>query len=96
MENQRIATYNRIVFELQQSVMAASSSGSSRQDIGAEGGDDVDMEPGLLIETSLSTFSHVVSDGYEGTKRFYARLRIKSRTNINWSRGWSGKYCSFC
>ncbi|KAF9149058.1 hypothetical protein BG015_009159 [Linnemannia schmuckeri] len=88
LENQRITTYNRLVFELQQSVLAT----SFRQDISVGGGrEDVDMnmEAGLLIETSLSTFSHVVSDGYEGTKRFYARLRIMSRANVDWSRGWS-------
>ncbi|KAH7056796.1 hypothetical protein BKA57DRAFT_451469 [Linnemannia elongata] len=85
-ENQRIATYNRLVFELQQSIMAAS--GSTRLDASEEDV-DMNMEAGLLIETSLSTFSHVVADGYEGTKRFYAQLRIKSRANIDWSRGWS-------
>ncbi|KAG0375230.1 hypothetical protein BGX24_009389 [Mortierella sp. AD032] len=95
MENQRIATYNRLVYELQQSVLAS----SRQQDVGnssiSGGGEDVEMEtemqmePGLLIETSLSTFAHVVSDGYDGTKRFYARLRIKSRANIDWSHGWS-------
>ncbi|KAF9133232.1 hypothetical protein BGW39_010249 [Mortierella sp. 14UC] len=91
LENQRIATYNRLVFELQQSVLAS----SSRQDVshGSSGGEDVEMEldiePGLLVETSVSTFSHIVSNGFEGTKRFYARLRVKSRANIDWSSGWS-------
>lgn len=68
------------------------TSGSTRLDASEE---DVDMnkEAGLLIETSLSTFSHIVADGYEGTKRFYAQLRIKSRANIDWSRGWSGTSC---
>ncbi|KAF9084780.1 hypothetical protein BGX23_010245 [Mortierella sp. AD031] len=52
--------------------------------------EDVDVEQAsLLIETCLTTFSHVVSGGYEGSKRFYARLSIRSRANIDWSQGWS-------
>ncbi|KAF9541027.1 hypothetical protein EC957_003555 [Mortierella hygrophila] len=90
LENLRITTYNRLVFELQQSIMA--TSGSTQPNTSEE---DVDMNmeaAGLLIETSLSTFSHVVADGYEGTKRFYAQLRIKSRANIDWGRGWSAQH----
>lgn len=70
------------------------TSGSTRLDV-CEEDVDMNMDAGLLVETSLSTFSHVVADGYEGTKRFYAQLKIKSRANIDWSRGWSGKPCSF-
>ncbi|KAG0206202.1 hypothetical protein BGX33_007514 [Mortierella sp. NVP41] len=74
----------QLEIQCQQSVM---SSTARRGDNESE---DVDVEQAsLLIETCLTTFSHVVSGGYEGSKRFYARLSIRSRANIDWSQGWS-------
>ncbi|KAF8978273.1 hypothetical protein BGZ46_006640 [Entomortierella lignicola] len=81
LENQRIASLNRLVQVLQQSTVS-----QNHQEIGAITQLSLDHP----IKTSFTTFVQPVAAGYNGQRRYYVRLTVESKLNIDWSKGWSG------
>lgn len=79
VENQRIATYNRIVHELQQSIMTQSQQEKTQGH----------STPPVDITTT--TFIQPVLMGSREPRRHTIRLTITSAIDIDWSAGWSGK-----
>ncbi|KAF9203642.1 hypothetical protein BGZ49_006187, partial [Haplosporangium sp. Z 27] len=80
LENQRIASLNRLVQVLQQSTVS-----HNHQEVGAITQLSLDHP----IKTSFTTFVQPVAAGYNGQRRYYVRLTVESKLNIDWSKGWS-------
>ncbi|KAF9330831.1 hypothetical protein BG006_006238 [Podila minutissima] len=81
VENQRIATYNRIVHELQQSIMNQSQQEKTQGH----------STPPVDITTT--TFIQPVLMGSREPRRHTIRLTITSAIDIDWSAGWSVGIC---
>ncbi|KAG0365731.1 hypothetical protein BGZ54_006270 [Gamsiella multidivaricata] len=80
LENQRLATYNRLVFELQQSILAQPDPKTSADAY-------ADFTP--PVETTLTAFTQILASSSLGSRRYYVRLNIKSKLHTDWSSGWS-------
>ncbi|KAG0027211.1 hypothetical protein BGZ81_005801 [Podila clonocystis] len=81
VENQRIATFNRIVHELQQFTMAQSQQEKTQGH----------STPPVDITTT--TFIQPVLMGSREPRRHTARLAITSAIDLDWSAGWSVGIC---
>ncbi|KAF9320025.1 hypothetical protein BG003_007387 [Podila horticola] len=77
VENQRIATYNRIVHELQQSIMTQSQ---QEKTLGYH------TPP---VDITTTTFIQPVLMGSREPRRHTVRLAITSAIDLDWSAGWS-------
>ncbi|KAG0328937.1 hypothetical protein BGZ99_004011 [Dissophora globulifera] len=75
LENHRIARYNQLVQQLKSCVLS---------ELDGQAGDD----PPVLV--SLTAFTQSVATGFNGSRRCFVRLNIRSAMNVDWSNGWSG------
>ncbi|KAG0307309.1 hypothetical protein BGZ98_000590 [Dissophora globulifera] len=74
LENHRIARYNQLVQQLKSCVLSEPD---------GQAGDD----PPVLV--SLTAFTQSVATGFNGSRRCFVRLNIRSAMNVDWSNGWS-------
>ncbi|KAF9947384.1 hypothetical protein BGZ70_002703 [Mortierella alpina] len=81
LENQRIVAHNRLVLELQRSVMSQRVRGIPTDPFSDGWTPIIDME--------TATFVQSVSTAGQKQRRYFMRLNVSSNANIDWSSGWS-------
>ncbi|KAF9571757.1 hypothetical protein EC968_000203 [Mortierella alpina] len=77
LENQRIIAHNRLVLELQRSVLSQTSTDAFTGN----------WTPVVNMETA--TFVQSVSTAGQKSRRYFMRLTVSSKADIDWSSDWS-------
>ncbi|CAO3564350.1 unnamed protein product [Mortierella alpina] len=81
LENQRIVAHNRLILELQRSVMSQRAREMPTDHFSDGSTPVIDMETATFVQ-SVATAGHK-------HRRYFMRLNISSSADIDWSSGWS-------